>query len=310
IFTATTAIAWDFGSIGVPTTAQGDSAGSRFSPPGIYPVTVTYTEGGCTDSYTDSVVVYPRPVIDFTNDDNACVGASFSFDNLSTAWTPIAFTWSLGDGTIGHDSVLVHTYAHAGVYNVSLSGSTNTGCIDSATVHHPAAVHVFPQPVAAFTALPVEVSIFDPHVTITDYSSQGAAWNYFIEGEDLRDRNFEHWFDEGGQYTITQVVTSDDACTDTTTRVVTVSDHVFYAPSAFTPDGDDKNDVWLPVVKGARHYELRIFDRWGEEVFHTEDTKQGWSGDGRMQGVYLYTARVKEWGSDAKDYIGSFSLLR
>ena len=37
---------------------------------------------------------------------------------------------------------------------------------------------------------------------------------------------FEHWFDEGGQFTITQVVTTVDGCTDSTTRVVIVSDHV------------------------------------------------------------------------------------
>jgi hypothetical protein len=63
-------------------------------------------------------------------------------------------------------------------------------------------------------------------------------------------------------------------------------------------------------VKGAREYELVIFDRWGAEVFRTNDTKAGWDGGGEPQGVFQYTARVKEWGSYAKDYIGHFSLLR
>ncbi len=310
IHTPTTSIAWDFGAVAVPATGDGAESIARFLPAGVHPVTVTYTESGCTDSYTDSVVVYPFPIVDFTNDMQACVGTPFAFDNLSTAWTPLAYLWDLGDGTLSTDSDLVHTYTDPGVYTVKLTGTTDAGCVYTGTVERIGLVHVFPSPVAAFTALPSEVSIFDPHVMIEDYSSLSIEWSYLIDGEEMRGPGFEHWFDEGGQYTITQVVTSADGCTDATTRVVVVSDHVFYAPLAFTPDGDDVNDEWLPSVKGAREYELVVFDRWGAERFRTTDPKKGWSGDGLPQGVFLYTARVKEFGSFAKDYVGHFSLLR
>lgn len=310
IYTPTTSIAWDFGGVATPATGDGAEPIARFLPVGVHPVTVTYTESGCTDSYTDSVVVYPLPIVDFTNDPNACVGSPFAFDNLSTAWTPFTYEWDLGDGTVLHDSDLVHIYANPGTYTVSLTAATTTGCIYEETVERIGLVHVFPSPVAAFTALPAEVSIFDPHVWVEDYSSLSVDWSYLIEGQEVRDARFEHWFDEGGQFTITQVVTTTDGCTDSTTRVVIVSDHVFYAPLAFTPDGDDLNEEWLPVVKGAREYELVIFDRWGEERFRTTDPKKGWTGDGLPQGLFLFTARVKEFGSFAKDYVGHFSLLR
>ncbi|MBP7407129.1 MAG: PKD domain-containing protein [Flavobacteriales bacterium] len=310
IYTPTTSIAWDFGGVADPSTGDGVGPTARFLPVGVHPVTVTYTESGCTDSYTDSVVVYPLPVVDFTSDPNACVGSPFAFNNLSTAWTPMTYAWSLGDGTVSNDSGLVHIYENPGTYTVSLTAATSTGCIHEETVERIGVVQVYPSPVAAFTALPAEVSIFDPHVWIEDYSNLSVDWRYMIEGQEVWDARFEHWFDEGGQFVITQIVTSVDGCTDSTTRVVIVSDHVFYAPLAFTPDGDDLNEEWLPMVKGAHEYQLVIFDRWGEERFRTTDPKKGWNGDGLPQGLFLFTARVKEFGSYAKDYVGHFSLLR
>jgi gliding motility-associated-like protein len=84
-------------------------------------------------------------------------------------------------------------------------------------------------------------------------------------------------------------VFTEHGCSDSTIRVVTVSDHLVYVPNTFTPDGDGINDTWAPSVRGARLFELRLFDRWGREVFSTTDPRAVWSGDGEEQGVYHYT---------------------
>ena len=309
-FTPTTAITWDYGVAGSPAAGAGANTFAQFADVGVFPITISMSENGCFASYTDSVVVYPRPIVDFINDPNACVGSPFALISLSTAWTPLALSWELGDGSTATDSSFVHTYANPGTFDVSLTISTSTGCIATAVLDRPDWITVYPSPVAGFTALPNEVSIFDPYIQVEDYSNLAVEWLYRIEGEEVRDPRFAHWFQEGGQYDIWQIVTSVDGCTDSTSRRVIVSDHVFYAPLAFTPDGDDLNETWLPVVKGAREYELVIFDRWGAERWRTTDTKVGWSGDGLPQGLFLYTARVKEFGSYSKDYIGHFSLLR
>ncbi len=55
-------------------------------------------------------------------------------------------------------------------------------------------------------------------------------------------------------------------------------------PTAFTPDGDGRNDIFRPVVYGQVHtYNLRIYNRWGTQIFISSDLKQGW--DGRWQGA-------------------------
>ncbi|MBK8499106.1 MAG: PKD domain-containing protein [Flavobacteriales bacterium] len=309
-FTAGTAITWDFGVAGTPASGGGTTVFAQFADVGVWPVTIDMSEDGCTASYTDSVVVYPRPFVDFINDPYACVGSPFSFASMATAWTPITLAWDFGDDTVGTDSSLIHLYGTPGLFDVTLAVSTSTGCVATEILERPGLIQVYPRPVAAFTALPDEVSIMDPRIEVVDYSSLAVDWLYGIDGEVIHDRYFEHWFDEGGRYEIMQVVTSIDGCMDSTTRVAVVSDHLFYAPLAFTPDGDDLNEIWLPLVKGAREYELAIFDRWGNELFRTTDTKQGWSGDGLGQGVFVYTARIKEFGSYSKDYTGHFTLLR
>jgi gliding motility-associated-like protein len=303
-------VIWDLGSAGSPNMATGVQTQGSYLLPGVYPVTVTMTEFGCTSSYTDSVVVYPYPEVDFINGTRECLGAEFSFASLATAWTPISLLWTLGDGTTATDSAFTYAYADAGTYSITLTASTNTGCIASITHAVAGGAEVYALPVAAFTALPGEVSLLDPRITVEDYSARAVEWLYTVEDREVDVPDFEHVFSDAGNFVIKQWVTTEHGCMDSTTRVVVVSDHLFFAPNAFTPDGDEWNQVWLPIVTGAREYELIIHDRWGHEVFRTTDPKQGWSGDGLPQGVFVYQARIKEWGAFARDYIGHFSLLR
>jgi gliding motility-associated-like protein len=303
-------IQWDFSAAGFPQNGTGLAVVPVYATPGIHPVSVTITDMNCSGTFTDSVRVFPYPVADFTSDTRACVGEFFAFQDLSTAWTPLSYEWDLGDGNMSNDAAPVHQYTSPGLYTVSLTVSTDSGCVASNTLVRNGQVMVYPNPVAAFSALPREVSVFDPFIEVKDLSLGSVLWYYTIEGQEVLTPSFTHDFSDGGQYEIVQWVTSADGCTDSTSRIVFVSDHVFYAPNAFTPDGDGLNDTWAPRVLGARDYELVIYDRWGVECFRSNDPKAEWAGDGYTQGVYIYTARIKEWGAYSKEYQGHFSLLR
>lgn len=309
-FTPAAEVQWDFGALGDPSSATGPNAVVRFNEVGTYPVTLVVSENGCSGSFTGQVVVHPFPVADLTSETRACVGASFAFQDLSTAFTPLSYAWQFGDGETSTDADPVHRYAAPGLYTVTLTVSTNEGCIASSTVVRPAQVEVFPNPVAAFSALPREVSVFDPRITIEDLSLDAITWTYTVEGNTYEVPALDYFFEEGGQYLITLLVTSPNGCSDTTSRRVFVSDHIFWAPSAFTPDGDGTNDLWAPVVIGARTYELEIFDRWGVLRFRTDDPRSAWDGEGLPASVFTYRARIKEWGAESKEYVGHFTLVR
>ncbi|TXC75626.1 choice-of-anchor L domain-containing protein [Luteibaculum oceani] len=51
-----------------------------------------------------------------------------------------------------------------------------------------------------------------------------------------------------------------------------------YIPNAFTPDGDGINDLFKIVIPPVDHFQLTVYDRWGNEVFSSEDPHEGWNG--------------------------------
>jgi gliding motility-associated-like protein len=74
-----------------------------------------------------------------------------------------------------------------------------------------------------------------------------------------------------------------------------------YVPNAFSPNGDNNNDVFRAFtsdeVAGVLDYRLRIFDRWGVQVFESTDPESGW--DGVMNGT-LRNGGVFAWSIQAK----------
>jgi hypothetical protein len=76
-----------------------------------------------------------------------------------------------------------------------------------------------------------------------------------------------------------------------------------FLPSAKSPeDGnysrpDADNNVFHPVWEGVREYELWIFNRWGEQVFHSNNVNIGWNGrygnTGKKLGQDVYFWKTK-----------------
>jgi gliding motility-associated-like protein len=66
-----------------------------------------------------------------------------------------------------------------------------------------------------------------------------------------------------------------------------------YVPNTFTPNGDGLNEVFKVIAGGAKDFSLIIHDRWGNQVFASDDLQKGWDGraaDGTpyMPGIYAY----------------------
>ncbi|HNO99418.1 MAG TPA: gliding motility-associated C-terminal domain-containing protein, partial [Ferruginibacter sp.] len=76
-----------------------------------------------------------------------------------------------------------------------------------------------------------------------------------------------------------------------------------YVPNAFTPNGDGLNDRLRAIPVGIRdfHY-FRLFDRWGNMIFSTEDPRYGW--DGKIRGTAQPTGAYV-WIAEGVDYRGN-----
>jgi len=67
------------------------------------------------------------------------------------------------------------------------------------------------------------------------------------------------------------------------------SDAVFDLPNFFSPNGDEFNSFFKPTnTENLIAADLRIINRWGQEVFHTTDVALGWDGGDAASGVYYW----------------------
>jgi gliding motility-associated-like protein len=87
-------------------------------------------------------------------------------------------------------------------------------------------------------------------------------------------------------------------------------------PTGFSPNGDGNNDVFgiLGSGKYSRNFEIRIWNRWGQEVFRSTDPTMGWDGNFNgaqaQTGVYAYHITFNNVYNEPKEYKGNVTLVR
>jgi gliding motility-associated-like protein len=300
----------------------------------VYPTTTTtyvvIVSDNCnTPVATDdiTITVYPLPVIAFTADPlSGCVPLSVTFtDNTTPAIQ--SWTWDFGNPASGslnisHDSSPTHIFNEAGTYSVSLDVTTTDGCPGSYT--HNNMIEVYPKPYADFSTYPETGSYDNPSILFIDLSSNASSWNWnFGDSLSLSNVSTEtsplHLFSNAGTYTVWLIVESPHGCIDSTSKDIYIkADFGIFFPNAFTPNGDGDNDGFFPQGYGIdlNNYELYIFDRWGEEIFHTNDFYEPWRGkvknsSGYAQiAVYTWICVVKDVNGETYNLSGRVTLVR
>src|SRR5690606_4468863 len=122
-------------------------------------------------------------------------------------------------------------------------------------------------------------------------------------------------YSDTASYLIRQVVFNEFGCTDTAFNLVTVEpEFTLYVPNTFTPNNDGKNESFNANGYGIRDFNMRITNRWGQQVFESNRSQLGWNGsvNGRaaQQGVYVYDINVRWVDGSIDQLIGRVSLVR
>ncbi|MFI5148716.1 MAG: PKD domain-containing protein [Bacteroidia bacterium] len=287
----------------------------------IYTVIVSDNCGTPTDSAFATVTLFPATVVSFTALDSVhCAPVCAHFTGTSTPACASA-VWNFGDGTTGTGcGTAVHCYYIAGTYTVSYSVTDINGCKGSKSI--PNFINALPVPEAAFTYSPNPATIIDPTVHFTDASTNAVSWNWTfgdVPSGTSTLPNPVYAYRDTGCYPIVLIVTGSNGCTDTAKAPVCVEpDFTFYAPNTFTPNGDGKNDEWMPFGTGidVNNYHLMLFDRWGNLIFETYKWDQGW--DGRANGganiaqidTYVWKVDLKDFKHNPHHYRGHCNLIK
>ncbi len=265
----------------------------------------------------------PYPVLAATATPTAgCVPLQVSFAHGADPALVGTTSWDLGDGSTSADTVPEHTYTTAGIFDVALTVTSPQGCVADTT--YTAMVEAYAPPSADFVSSPQPTDLFRTDISFVDASSADVvqwAWDFGPGGmPGTSDEQFPHVHFPGvaGTYPVQLVVTNVHGCTDTIMHAVVINGyHAVYVPNAFTPNGDGVNDTWIPRItdQDERLYQVRVFDRWGEEIWASTDPLKGW--DGMLGGellktdVFVWKMETREANSSVRHlYLGHVSLLK
>ncbi|HYH14286.1 MAG TPA: T9SS type B sorting domain-containing protein [Flavisolibacter sp.] len=280
--------------------AQLDNA-SLANPSAVTNATTTYSLtasiGSCLSTGQVTVRTVPYPKVDAGADARICFGTttqlSAQSDGLTIQWSP--------ETTVSNSAILnpiaspVNTTAYVAMV------SDNKGCpkpsydtvlIDviediAAFAGRDTAV-IVGQPLQ-FNASPGTVHQWSPAIGLSSTSAPNPVGNYETPSDGIRYR---------------LLIYNEEGCVDSaflTVKVFTTKPSVF-VPSAFTPNGDMKNDLLRPIAVGIKSIEaFHVYNRWGQLVFSTTENGKGWDGkiNGQVQPTSSYVWMVK-----ATDYMG------
>ena len=255
-----------------------------------------------------------------------CIPGDFIFTNLSTPIANIVSTYiQFGDNTdttILLNNGFTHIYDSVGVWDITMSVTSDYGCVYTQTFTN--IVETKPLPTAQFSISPNPTTFFEVTVMVQDqsYSNIVDWWWYAPDATPTLSitNNSTFTFPEGivGQYPIYLVVTDNLGCTDTTSRILTViSDVLSFIPNTFTPDGDEHNQDWGFNFDGIDEtgFSLLIFNRWGEIIWETHDSHEKWDGTYRgmivPEGMYVWKSTFGVINTDEKRTInGTVNVIR
>ncbi len=296
--------------------------------PGTSPVTHTYAASGAylvqlilsdtnycnyPDTTTQTLRVSPVVKAQFEISDG-CAPYNAMFNNTSLAGK--SFLWNFGDGNTSTDINPVYTYADTGTYVITLVATDSSTCniVDSTS----RTIHVYPKPAADFTTQPLPAQYNTP--TIFSNASTGAThyvW-FFGDGDSTQKNSADtviHQYEQTNTFNACLVAINLFGCADTICHPVeSLINPLLDVPNAFTPGRFGQNSIIMVKGFGIASMDWKIYNRWGQIVFESNNPFIGWDGtfNGAPQpiGVYAYTLDATFSDGTKTKKKGDITLIR
>jgi len=295
-----------------------------FTSPGTYSVELIIQNNliSCTDTLKKDVLVHPIPAI-AALDTGYCIGDLVTL--TSSGYTGLTYSWTPVSGVDNPSSAVTTTsVSSASNYTIFVTDSNNCTNTDVANIYiqesfDPTSIDSCLSPELKQEGVVIGESIF---LGI----DKGTGFTYKWEGSEA-DLSWLNCRDcatqeiaitgEVGEVNYTLIYSDSLGCFDNeaTYKICIIPSYTFDVPTAFTPDGDGVNDiVYLRGHGISEVITFKIFNRWGELVFESNELSKGWDGiyKGAAQNMetYIYKAEVKFYNGETESKGGSVNLIR
>lgn len=313
---------WDFGTEAEPPTAEGRTvAGVRFPRAGSFPVRLRVRIGDCADEQTQSVTIIESPASPRVLSDTICSGkrAVLRVIDSDPALTYAWFTEETGGEPVG-PGLLYETPELYRTTRYYVEATAANGC--RSVPRGFADVEVRGAGRLSITAdkdtaeLPLGVVNFR-----ASFDREPSFWRWnFGDGGTSNSPTPAHVYRSEGTYDVSLTVSDSFGCVASTVerQLVVVHDPtMLHVPDAFSPDDNYVNDEWYVIHRMIRDFEVWVFDKGGNLVFHSTDINFRWYGDVRgrdfrtrvMEGVYTWRIKAKTYNGTPIDRNGTLTVI-
>lgn len=329
---------WDFGdgSGNVPQT--NDSMIHFFPEAGNYTVRLTLkdTANFCNTPLDSVVLISASDILEagLQAPETVCSPGTYPLTNTTLGGTNYIWTITRPDQTDttierGDLNSVQYPFDAPGQYHIKLV-ARDTVCHEADSVE--STLTAYPHPSASFTVTTnqphqdtvVNAVFYFNNTSQSNFTGVDSTLNYlwyFGDGHTSTKKNPWHLYAKTGTYQVNLITTNPAGCSDTaTTRVTEKIIPALDVPTAFTPGSGDINSHVAPRAFGIVKIDFRIYNRWGQLVYHSNDPEitylpdRGWDGTykGKPQEMdaYAYILNVVFENGETATKKGSITLIR
>ncbi len=232
---------------------------------------------GCSDDVNISLGIHVIDTFDVpvSYGPEVCYGDSSFIDLNLDDPSEYEITW---DGELSPNGNVLEELP--GSYFVNIINQ-ETGCQQNYTLEVPGAGPLG----AGFNYTPNQecIDLINNEISVVDlaFGFTEGYMNFGINEDqvDILTDDLVYEYNNIGTFAITQVVANELGCTDTLVREICVENVVkVYVPNIFTPDGDGINDLFAVYGIGITNFSMRIYDRWGTQLYSSDNIEGSWDG--------------------------------
>ncbi|HXB41664.1 MAG TPA: PKD domain-containing protein [Bacteroidia bacterium] len=311
-----------------------------YAAPGTYTTALVVTNSNnCKDTLKHVITVDPPPQAAFTGDTlTGCPVHSVKFTDNSTctAGTIVNWLWDFGNGissvsqfptNIFYNNTSATVNAN---YIVTLTIVNSKGCTSKVVKNNYITVYPHPQPGFYFASDDgSQIDVLNNNVHFYSTATGATIYDWYL-GDIFANpfstnystvTNPVHQYANSEPYTyyVTQVVKNQYGCKDSVTEPIPVRPvYTFYIPNSFSPNGDGVNEGFKGSGYGVDNttFKMYIFDRWGNQIFTSNDIDKAWDGrinnkgDVVLEDIYVWKVNFADIMGLKHEYHGIVSVVK
>jgi gliding motility-associated-like protein len=293
--------------------SQGQQLGNLSTQSVTPSTTSTYTvfvTDQCGNQQTASVlytITSPPLLINLTPNVEICPGDSVQISVSATGgYGQYYYLWpQTGENTA---SIWV-TPSESTTYQVIVSDECQTFTVtgfSKVSVIHPTANFE----ISSYT-------LFDDlPITFQNTTVNGDTYEWFFgDGNTSTVVHPNNTYDDPGSYLITLIAMDEKGCTDTISKPISIEEAYYvYVPNTFTPDGLRFNNLFRASTVGVQSLQVRIFNRWGELIFTSDEMDFTWDGTFKgfviQDGTYSWKISYVTRSGREEKLVGHVNIIR